>query len=194
MGKLYSPNISSDKETGIGNFNDGEIAPALRHGVGRDGRALFAFMPFQNTSEEDLTAIISFLRTMPAVKNNVPKKDLNFLGKGVTAFLIKAVGPDVASITSIQPDSSLEYGKYLANSAANCRGCHTNHDLMTGAFIGPEYTGGMHFTDDPYVKGEYRTPNLTFDNSNGIIADWTEQTFIECFRKGRVYPASPMPW
>jgi mono/diheme cytochrome c family protein len=194
IGKLYSPNISSDKETGIGNFTDGEIARALRHGVGRDGRALFAFMPFQNTSEEDLTAIISYLRTTPAVNNKVPKKDLNFLGKGVSAFLIKPVGPGGEPVKSIKPDTTIEYGKYLANNVANCRGCHTNRDLMTGDFIGPDYAGGMHFTDDPGLKGEYWTPNLTFDKSTGIIADWTEQTFIERFKKGRVYPTSPMPW
>lgn len=194
IGKLWSPNLSSDMETGIGNLKDEEIARALRYGVGHDGRALFAFMPFQNASDEDLTAIISFIRTMPAVKNKVPQKDLNFLGKGVNAFLIKPVGPNGTPVISIKPDSSAEYGKYLANNIANCRGCHTNRDLMTGDFIGPDYAGGLHFTDDPGLKGEYWTPNLTNDENTGRIHDWNEQTFISRFKQGRVYPTSPMPW
>jgi len=35
-----------------------------------------------------------------------------------------------------EPDSTAAYGKYLAESVANCRGCHTNRDMMTGAYIG----------------------------------------------------------
>ena len=194
IGSIWSPNLSSDKETGIGNFTDGEIARALRYGIGHDGRALFAFMPFQNASEADITAIISYLRTMSAETNKVPAKSLNFIGKMANAFFIKPIGPDATPLVSIKPDSSIEYGKYLANNVANCRGCHTNRDLKTGAFIGPDYAGGMHFADDPWLKGEYITPNLTTDNTTGKISTWSEETFINRFKKGRVYPTSPMPW
>ena len=194
IGSIWSPNLSSDKETGIGNLKDEEIARALRYGVGHDGRALFAFMPFQNASEADLTAIISYLRTMPAVKNKVSGKQLNFMGKAVNAFLIKPVSPTGTPIDYIKPDSSVEYGKYLANNVANCRGCHTNRNLKTGEFIGPDYAGGMHFEDDNGTTGEFWTPNLTPDKTTGRIIDWTEQMFIDRLRKGRVYPASPMPW
>jgi mono/diheme cytochrome c family protein len=61
VGKIYSKNITPDKETGIGNLTDGEIARTLRYGVGHDERAMLDFMPFQNLSDEDLTAVISFL-------------------------------------------------------------------------------------------------------------------------------------
>ena len=194
IGEIITPNITSDKETGIGNLSDGEIARALRYGVGHDGRALFEFMPFQNLSDEDLTAVISFLRTMPAVKNNIEVRDLNFLGKAVYAFMIKPVGPVGIPVKSIKPDSTAEYGKYLANHVGNCRGCHTNRDMMTGKFIGPDFAGGMHFKDDPELKGEFKTPNLTPDKETGRITDWTEKDFVDRFKKGRVYPTSPMPW
>ena len=48
-----------------------QIARSLRFGVGRDGRALAPFMPFANLSDEDLTAIISYLRTQAPVRNQV---------------------------------------------------------------------------------------------------------------------------
>jgi hypothetical protein len=50
-------------------------------------------MPFHNTSDEDLTAIISYLRAQKPVKNRVPDHELNTMGKVVKAFLIKPVGP-----------------------------------------------------------------------------------------------------
>lgn len=194
IGKLYSPNLCSDKETGIGNYTDAQLARALRYGVGHDGRALFNFMPFANASEEDVVAIISYLRTMPAIKNQVKPSELNAIGKVMKAFFIRPVGPSEEIISSITPDSSVAYGRYLANNIANCRGCHTARDLRTGAFIGPDFAGGMHFSDDPGLKGEFWTPNITPDAETSIMASWSEESFIKRIRTGRVYETSPMPW
>jgi hypothetical protein len=58
------------------------IARSLRYGVARDGRALFDFMPFHNLSDEDLVAVLSFLRSQTPVKNKVKDNELNFIGKG----------------------------------------------------------------------------------------------------------------
>ena len=89
LGKVYSKNITSDKETGIGKFSDEEIARTLRFGVHPDGAAVLDFMPFHNLSDEDLTAILSFIRTQKPVHNVVPSNDFNFMGKAVMAFLVK---------------------------------------------------------------------------------------------------------
>ncbi len=85
-GVFRSRNITPDMETGIGKLKDEEIARALRYGVGHDGRALVAFMPFQTVSDEDLTAIISFLRSQQPVKHELKPTEYNFLGKGILAF------------------------------------------------------------------------------------------------------------
>ena len=193
IGKIYSKNITPDK-TGIGNMTDAEFARALRYGVRRDGKALFDFMPFHNTSDEDMTAIISYLRYQPPVKNEVPENKLNLLGKAVNAFLLKPVGPTGEVPVSIKPDTSVLYGQYLANNVANCRGCHTNRNLMTGAFTGKDYAGGLKMeavTD----SGTYSiiTPNLTPDPT-GKIKGWTQEQFINRFRIGKLIPQSHMPW
>src|SRR6187402_1118565 len=52
VGKIYSKNITPDKETGIGKYTDAEIARALRYGVHPDGTVVYDFMPFHNTSDE----------------------------------------------------------------------------------------------------------------------------------------------
>jgi mono/diheme cytochrome c family protein len=192
IGKLYSKNITPDDETGIGKVPDSVLARSLRYGVARDGRALFDFMPFHNLSDEDLVAVLSFLRAQPAVKNDVPGNKLNFMGKAVKAFLIKPVGPDGEVSKSVKQDTAAEYGKYLATYVTNCRGCHTNRSLMTGAYTGPMFAGGLKLdaADGSYCV----TPNLTPDKETGKITGWTQQQFIDRFRLKKIIGASDMPW
>lgn len=193
-GKIYTPNITSCKETGIGNLADSVIARSLRYGVGFDGRALPDFMPFHNMSDEDLTAVISYLRSVEPVKNKVPQTDFNVLGNILKAFVIEPVGPDIEIPVKVIPAETPEYGKYLSESVANCRGCHTNRDMKTGAFIGPFYGGGFQMESEINKGVIVVTPNITFDSETGRLAGWSEQDFINRFRKGKVITDSPMPW
>jgi mono/diheme cytochrome c family protein len=192
-GKFYSKNITSDKETGIGKYTDGQIARILRYGVAPDGGAVLPFMPFHNVSDEDLTAIISYLRTMPPVKHPNHEHEVNMLGRVVKAFLLKPTGPDGEVPKHVEIAPTVEYGKYLANNVANCKGCHTDRDLKTGKFIGPEFAGGLKFENE--VPGyAIVTPNITADPKTGRIANWSEDFFIQRFRMGKVIPQSIMPW
>lgn len=72
LGMIYAPNITPDVETGIGSYTDQELARTMRFGVKRNGQALVDFMPFYDMSDRDLTAIISYLRSIPAVRNERP--------------------------------------------------------------------------------------------------------------------------
>ncbi len=195
VGVIYAPNITPDNETGIGGLETKALARALRYGVKPDGTILFDFMPFHNTSDADLSAVFSYLKTMQPVKNEVPKSTLNVLGKVVKAFLVKPAGPTGEVPKSVTPDTTVEYGKYLANSVANCRGCHTQRDLMTGAFIGPDYAGGLQMESaiDPQHYACV-TPNLTPDKETGHITGWTQDMFIKRFRMGKLIKHSDMPW
>jgi len=192
IGTIRSPNITPDV-SGIRNMSDSEIARALRYGVGSNGAALFDFMPFHNLSDEDLTAVISFLRAQQPADHVVERKDLNFMGKAVYAFLLKPVGPVGEIPKSIKPDTTAAYGEYLANSIANCRGCHTERNLMTGAYTGQFFARGMKF---PHPENGLTlvTPNLTPDKETGRIAQWNEEMFINRFRQGRLIKESEMPW
>jgi len=193
IAKIYTKNITPSKY-GIGSMTDGEVARALRYGVDPSGRALVDFMPFHNTSDEDLTAIISYLRQQKPVDSIVPEHELNFIGKAINAFMLKPVGPDGEPPVSVKIDTTAQYGKYLAASVANCRGCHTNRDMMTGAFTGENYAGGLSFKEKANgVTYAFTTPNLTPD-STGRLRGWSQQQFIDRFRAGRIFPQSPMPW
>ncbi len=194
---IFRPrNITPDLETGIGKLSDGEVARVMRHSVGADGRVIVPFMPFQNMSDDDLTAVISFLRSQPPVKNKVEPSAYNFLGKAVLATgLIKPVGPNRTPVKSIKIDTTIEYGSYIANSVANCVGCHTNRDLKTGKFIGEPFAGGFFMPAEAASKGySFVTPNLTPHKATGRLTEWNENAFVARFKLGRIQETSPMPW
>lgn len=192
-GVIRSRNLTPDKETGIGNLSDGEVARVMRYSIGHDGRPIFPLMPFQNMSDEDVDAVISYLRSQKPISNFVEPTEYSFLGKAVLALgLIKPEGPEGTPPKSVKIEASAVYGKYLANSVANCVGCHSPRDLMSGEFIGPKFSGGLEFEELPGVK--FITPNLTPDKETGYIFNWTEDAFVDRFRAGRVYEYSPMPW
>jgi len=74
-GVVYPPNITPDAETGIGLWSDGQIANAIRAGVGRHGSRKIAMMPWQGytmISDEDLNAIVAYLRSIKPVEHRVP--------------------------------------------------------------------------------------------------------------------------
>ena len=76
---VTAPNLTPDPETGIGRLSDDAIARAIREGIGADGHALFALMPFEEfrrIPDEDLAAIVVYLRTLKPIRNPLPKTAL----------------------------------------------------------------------------------------------------------------------
>jgi len=196
FGVFRAPNLTPDMETGIGKLTDGEIARVLRHGVGNDGRLIFPFMPFQEMSDEDLTAVVSFIRSQPPVKHDVKRTEYGFMAKALIAFnLFKPEGPKNTPAAFVQKDSTAEYGKYLTYHVANCRGCHTEMDPNTGEFIGADFAGGGKFPPDKLTEGYgFISPNITTHPTTGVIAHWDEEAFISRFRGGRLVKTTVMPW
>lgn len=195
-GTFRAPNLTPDPEFGIGKFTDAELARALRYSVKHDGSVLVPFMPFQEMSDADVIAVISYLRSQPAVHNEVKPRELTFLGKAVMAFgLIKPQGPKNTPPSTMVRDTTAAYGGYIANSVSNCLGCHTDRDLKTGAFTGIPFAGGFKMPPDAFSEGYgFIVPNITPDKETGIMATWNQQTFISRFKAGRIHKGSPMPW
>jgi len=195
FGKVYSKNITNDMETGIGRYSDGEIARTIRYGVKPDGHAMIPFMNYQEMSDDDLEAVISYLRTTTPVKKEIPANSWNLMGKGVMTFFIKPVGPVNTPAKVVLPDTTASYGEYLTTAISNCKVCHTELDFRTGQSIGEPFAGGNKFESSTLEPGVFMmSPNLTPDKETGRISSWTEEVFIKRFREGKLYEESPMPW
>jgi len=193
-GTIRVPNVTPDSATGIGMLSDSAVARMLRYGVRPDGRSAIPFMEFHEMSDADIVAVLSFLRSQPAVRNPVPEHDLNLIGKAVMAFVMKPLGPTTTPpAESPPPGPTLERGAYLVSAVSNCAGCHTQRNMMTGAFTGPRLAGGvpMETAGDKPIK--VTPPDITAD-STGRAALWTEDEFVARFRAGERIPGSPMPW
>jgi mono/diheme cytochrome c family protein len=193
---LHTPNLTPDKETGIGDVSDGKIARMLRHNVMRDGRAAIPFMEFQNLSDEDIVAIISYLRSQPAVKNEVPARELHGAGYAIMSFVIKPTGPDGTPPAHSPPaGATVERGAYLVNSVSACAGCHTKRSMKDGSYLAPKLSGGMEMEGEGGSGKVYTSPNLTPDPATGHIVKWSEDQFVQRFRAGPINGAdTPMPW
>jgi mono/diheme cytochrome c family protein len=182
-----TPNITSDEETGIGNFTDEQLARAIRYNINHNNKAMVGFMTYNGMNDDDISAIISYLRSTTPIRNAVPEHDYNMIGKILMRFMIKPATPKVENL---RPDTSAAYGKYLAYNVTNCNGCHTKRG-KTGAFVGQPFAGGYSWDHE---DAKYTSANLTPDDSTGRISKWSQAAFIQRFRAGRVLDHSPMPW
>ncbi len=199
-GTLAAANLTSDPDTGLGKWTDGEILRAMREGVNRDGDALFPIMPYghlRNMSDDDAKAIVAYLRTLPPVRYEKPKKVLNLPLNFVEKFVPK---PIEGSIAAPGRSDQLAYGKYLA-TIAMCSDCHATKDEKNRPIAGREFAGGweMHTPEFRCVPA-----NLT-PHPSTYMGRATKEEFIGRFRAFANFttdtaPAAPkgrnslMPW
>jgi mono/diheme cytochrome c family protein len=121
FGTWITPNITSDPETGIGRWTDDEIVQAIREGRSRDGKTLGPPMPFElyrRLSDSDVRAMVAYLRTVPAVRQVVPRSQYKIP-------LPPAYGPPVGSVPEPSRQDPVKYGEYLAGPVMHCMACHT---------------------------------------------------------------------
>jgi mono/diheme cytochrome c family protein len=115
------PNITPDEETGIGSWTDAQISTAIREGVRPDGRVLGPPMPFRvyrGISDEDVAAIVAYLRTIPPVSNKTEPSVYEFP-------LPPAWGPPIGQVPEPDRGNPVEYGAYLAGPLGHCIECHS---------------------------------------------------------------------
>lgn len=185
-GIVAAPNITSDRETGIGNWTDGEILRAVREGVSRDGRALFPMMPYEgyrNLSDDDAYALVAYLRTIPAVRNEVPRTKLAF----PVNLIIKAAPSPVDAVAAPTLSEELKYGEYLV-SIAGCKVCHTR-ERRGQPVEGMAFGGGHEFRIGTALV---RSANITPDTQTGL-GKLTEEQFVEKFYQYKDYAKNGSP-
>jgi hypothetical protein len=179
-GRIVAPNITPDPETGAGNWTDDQLARAIREGIGHDGRALFPMMPysfFQKMSDEDLAAIVVYLRSIPPVRHPLPKTEIIFPVK----YLIRAIPEPVTEpVAAPNPRDRVKWGEYLVRMSW-CKECHT--PMNKGEVVkGMDFAGGFP-VEWPGGKS-VASANITPDPSG--ISYYDEDLFIQAIRTGKV--------
>jgi len=174
--KFFARNLTSDKETGLGNWTDDQIKRALTKGIDDQGDALFPVMPyyvFANISDEDVESIVRFLRTLPAKHNPIPE-DTFALNEPATP--VNADEIPHTSLPSSDPDyEAAERGRYLAGLTGACVECHTPHtqDPTKLLDLSRAFAGGETF-DLGFIT--VRSANLTPDITG--LGGWTKSDII----------------
>lgn len=178
---VTAPNLTPDPETGVGNWTDDELARAIREGIGHDGRALFPIMPYQrfrNMTDEDLASVVVYLRSLPPVRNPLPKSNVPFPVK----YLINGVPQPVDGPVAADLSTPEKRGRYDVEVLAVCGDCHSAQDSQGNRVPGMDYAGGteLPFADRKVVYSANITPSV-----NGIPY-YTEALFIEAMRTSKV--------
>jgi mono/diheme cytochrome c family protein len=152
-------------------------------------------MEMQGLSDDDLQAVVSYLRTLAPVRNPVPNHQWTVLGRVIRATaLANPVGPTATPPKQAPRGVSVETGQYLVEAVALCWACHTQRSQMTGALTGPRFGGTTGFTESNDTTHTWSPPNITSDPETGKLGKMDEEQFIARFRQGRIIPHSPMPW
>lgn len=185
VGKVIAKNITKDPVNGIGNYADAELAYLMRTGVARDGK-LMPYMQKPNLADEDLKAIIAFLRSddelVSASGSNPGKTKYTALGKfGISRS--KPLGWPLATIKKPAPSDQIAFGKYLVDNLS-CYDCHSKSFASINK-MQPEqskgFMGGGNKLKDRSGK-TVLSSNLTPHETG--IGTWGEADFLKAMRQG----------
>jgi mono/diheme cytochrome c family protein len=180
FGTLISPNITPDKDTGIGAWSDDQFVQAVQHGRGRDGAHLYPAMPYTayvKMPREDVLAIRAYLATIPPVHNSVVSNQLPFPFR-IRASMIgwNALFFDDAPFRG-DPKKSGEWnrGAYLVAGPGHCGVCHNDKNFLGG----DKSSGALRGT---VIQG-WEAPDLTADERTGL-ADWSADDIVAYLKTG----------
>ena len=180
FGKLVAPNITPDRETGIGAWSDEEFVSAMHDGRGRGGERLYPAMPYPaytKVSRDDVLAIRTFLNTVEPVSNKVIANQLPFpfnirlslLFWNFINFTPGRFTPDSAK------SEEWNRGAYIVNGLGHCGTCHTPKNLLGGDKNSAAFTGAT-------LQGWF-APNITADKQKGI-GDWGVDDIVQYLKTG----------
>lgn len=180
-----APNITQDRETGVGAWTDAQLAKAIREGIRPDGSLIGPPMPielYRGISDTDLAAIVAYLRTVKPVANQVAKSEYRMP-------LPPAYGPPVTLVPDVKRGDKVKYGAYLAGPLGHCIECHTPM-IAPGQRDFAKATGAGGFE----LRGPWGlaiSANITPHRETGI-GKWTNAQIKRAITQGIRADGSPL--
>jgi mono/diheme cytochrome c family protein len=181
FGTFYVPNITPDEETGIGRWSAEDFRGAMIEGKAPDGSHYYPVFPYRwytGMTEQDVTDLWAYLRSVPPVQNGVRPHDLPF-PLDIRFLLLgwKLINFDEGETVS-DPDKSEAWnrGAYLVNHLGHCGACHTPK-LLGAIFRSDQYLAGSEA-----IPGPYFAPNITPHEVAGI-GDWSNEDVVRSLKR-----------
>jgi mono/diheme cytochrome c family protein len=181
FGGIYSPNLTPDRDTGIGAWSDDEFYRALHYGQARDGSRYYPAFPYTNFTKlirDDVLAIRAYLGTLAPVRNTRPPPELRWplnyrvLMRGWNWLFFQ---PGIF-IPDQQKPPAWNRGGYLVEGAAHCGACHTPKNILGADKRDRLYGGGL-------VQGWF-APRLDSAERSGLKS-WSTDDIVEYLQSGR---------
>ncbi len=181
FGTIYSPNITPDRETGIGAWSDADLYRAMHSGIAPDGSHLYPAFPypyFSRLTREDVSAIHAYLDSLPPVRSQRPGLRLTwplghrFLMAGWNWLFFDKGGRPLGD----NKDAVWKRGAYLAEGLEHCGACHTPKNMAGGDENDHALEGGV-------IQGWF-APDITGNHQHGI-GSWSQDDIVEYLKTGR---------
>jgi mono/diheme cytochrome c family protein len=174
--KVTAPNITPDKETGIGNYTDAQLKTVLRKGVKPSGVPVAMVMPsgfYEIMTERDMNAVVAYLRSLKPVSHKVADP----IYKMPQGHPI----PPGADKPYTEPmlNDKVKKGFYLA-TIAHCMECHTPFGERGRDFTNRLGAGGAEF---PGPWGVSVSRNVTSSKTKGL-GSWTDAEIKRAITQG----------
>lgn len=189
---MVAANISPDPDGGVGAWSDGELARVIRFAVGPDDKLRpLMFFHVGPMGDQDLQAVVSWIRSTPPDPTVRPEEKMSLLGR----LFLSSIKPRDGTGPPFVPEgeASIGRGRYLAEGPANCGMCHSPMKGLEQ--VEPRFSGGTRAEVDLHEAGmEWLAPNLTPDPETGRIAAWSEEQFVARFQAGTEEEHPLMPW
>jgi mono/diheme cytochrome c family protein len=192
FGTLYSTNITPDRETGIGNYTDGDFLNAVHKGLGRNDTKLYPAMPYASytyMSNQDALAIKAYLFSLKPLHASAPQNTLvfPFNQRGLMRIWSMLFNPDVRFEPNTDHSNEWNRGAYLAEAMGHCGECHTPRNLAFALNNRKKFAGA--------VQAGWRAYNITSDHSSGV-GTWSDAELASYLAsghaKGRGTASGPM--
>jgi mono/diheme cytochrome c family protein len=181
FGAIYSPNLTPDRETGLGAWSDTDFSRAFRLGVAPDGSRFYPAFPypyFTKMTRDNLLAVRAYLATLQPFRNSPPAPELRWpLNYRIVmrAWNWLFFKPGIFEPNQ-QKSTEWNRGGYLVEGVTHCGACHTPKNFAGADKKGRSYAGGL-------VQGWF-APRLDAAKRSGLKS-WSLEDIVEYLQSGR---------
>jgi cytochrome c553 len=182
FGTFYSPNITPDRSTGIGQWSSDDLWHALHDGLARDGRLLYPAFPYPNYTKitrADSDAIFEYLRSLAPVAKARRRHQLHFPYDQRALLEVWRALYFRPGVYEADPgrDAQWNRGAYLTQGLAHCNACHEPRNALGAPQAGGNPSGGLVL--------DWYAPSLSNPNEAGL-QNWSADDIVTLLRSGRI--------